>query len=263
MKIAVRLDDITPDMDWERFFRFKALLDRYQVKPLIGVVPDNQDSNLMKNKMAGDGSFGSAGGGKAPEDFWPYVKALEKEGWVIAMHGLHHVYSTKKGGLFPLNNFSEFAGVSFEKQREMLAEGKRRLADKGIDTDIFMAPAHSYDANTLKALKETGFSSLTDGFGNGPYSWRGMKFYPISFHLGRTLKKSRGYSTMVVHTDTVSPEDLKRYERYLESKGSQWISYREYLAQPGRKRGIPGRCLEYFLAKGKYWMARVRQLGRR
>ena len=29
MKIAVRLDDITPDMDWERFYVFKALLDKY------------------------------------------------------------------------------------------------------------------------------------------------------------------------------------------------------------------------------------------
>ena len=43
MKIAVRLDDITPDMDWEGFLRFKALLDRYQVKPLIGVIPQNRD----------------------------------------------------------------------------------------------------------------------------------------------------------------------------------------------------------------------------
>ena len=39
MNITVRLDDITPDMDWERFYKFKALLDQYQVKPLIGVVP--------------------------------------------------------------------------------------------------------------------------------------------------------------------------------------------------------------------------------
>ena len=46
MKVAVRLDDITPDMDWERFLKFKELLDRYQVKPLIGVVPENRDENL-------------------------------------------------------------------------------------------------------------------------------------------------------------------------------------------------------------------------
>ena len=58
MKIAVRLDDITPDMDWESFLRFKELLDRYQVKPLIGIVPDNQDEHLK----------GSDKG--RPEDFW-------------------------------------------------------------------------------------------------------------------------------------------------------------------------------------------------
>ena len=51
MKITVRLDDITPDMDWERFLKFKALLDRYQVKPLIGVVPDNRDENLVKKEL--------------------------------------------------------------------------------------------------------------------------------------------------------------------------------------------------------------------
>lgn len=266
MRIAVRLDDITPDMDWERFFRFKALLDCYQVKPLIGVVPDNRDENLMKARppeAAGnrkDGKALPAGGGKEkiPEDFWAYVKELKKQGWVIAMHGLHHVYSTDKGGLFPLNNFSEFAGVPYERQKEMLMEGKRRLAEKGIDTDIFMAPAHSYDNHTLRALKEAGFTCLTDGFGSMPYYWKGLKFYPISFQLGSTLKKSQGYSTMVVHTDTVSEEDLKRYKGYLESKESQWISYREYLAQPGKKRGILGRWKEYILAKGKYFLVKLK-----
>ena len=46
MRIAVRMDDITPDMDWQKFDRFKALLDSYGVKPLIGVVPDNKDEKL-------------------------------------------------------------------------------------------------------------------------------------------------------------------------------------------------------------------------
>ena len=54
MNITVRLDDITPDMDWERFYKFKALLDQYQVKPLIGVVPDNRDE-LLKGNFRHDG----------------------------------------------------------------------------------------------------------------------------------------------------------------------------------------------------------------
>ena len=51
LKIAVRLDDITPDMDYEKFNRMKQILDTYQIKPLIGVVPFNKDSNLKKNPV--------------------------------------------------------------------------------------------------------------------------------------------------------------------------------------------------------------------
>lgn len=251
MKIAVRLDDITPDMDWERFFKFKALLDRYQVKPLIGVVPDNRDENLVKIKQDKVEK-------EIPEDFWKYVKHLQREGWVVAMHGYQHVYSTKKGGIFPLNNFSEFAGISFERQKEMLTEGKKVLTQKGIETDIFMAPAHSYDKKTLKALKETGFNILTDGFGDLPYEWKEMKFYPISFQLSRVFKKKNGYSTMVVHTDTVSDEDLERYESYFMKPNAEWISYKEYLKQEPVKCSFFGRGKEFFMAKGKHLLMKLR-----
>ncbi len=246
MKIAVRLDDITPDMDWERFLKFKALLDKYQVKPLIGVVPDNRDENLKGTQLG------------APENFWAYVKELQKEGWTVAMHGYRHIYSTDKGGNFPLNNFSEFAGKPLEEQKRMLAEGKRLLADKGVETDMFMAPAHSYDNNTLQALKSAGFSKLTDGFGKKPYRWKGMVFYPISFKLSNTLKKKNGYSTMVVHTGTVSEEELIQYEKRFRMKEVKWISFEEYLNVPAAQRGIWGRGIEFLMAKGKYLIGKLR-----
>lgn len=246
MKIAVRLDDITPDMDWKRFLAFKEILDRHQVKPLIGVVPDNQDRNL---KGIQDG---------APEDFWAYVKELQEKGWCVAMHGFRHIYCTRKGGLFPLNNFSEFAGLSFEEQNEKLAGGKRILKEKGIETDLFMAPAHSYDNNTLKALKANGFKGLTDGFGDCPYRWKGLIFYPISFQFGRTLKKQQGYSTMVVHTGTIKEEELQRYEDYFNRKDAEWISFEEYRKLSPVERRMPGRCREFLMAKGKYLLMKLR-----
>lgn len=246
MKIAVRLDDITPDMDWESFLRFKELLDRYQVKPLIGVVPDNQDENL---KGSDKGS---------PGDFWTYVRELQKQGWVVAMHGYQHIYITGKGGLFPLNNFSEFAGISYEKQRQMLEKGKAHLKEKGIETELFMAPAHSYDQNTLKALRDTGFRALTDGFGKCPYEYKGLTFYPISFRLSSTLKKKDGYSTMVVHTGTTTEKELERYEEYFKREDAEWISYGEYLGVKTVKRKILGRCKEFLMAKGKHWMVRFK-----
>lgn len=241
MRIAIRMDDITPDMDWKKFGEFKALLDEYQVKPLIGVVPDNRDRNLNKDKKR--------------EDFWLRVGEWQKSGWVIAQHGYRHVYTQKSGGCFPLNHFSEFAGLKPEEQKRMLSEGKRLLASHGIETDIFMAPAHSYDKHTLQALRELGMTKLTDGFGRRPYRYRGITFYPISFHLGSSLKRKNGTTTMVIHTNTMNEGDMKRYRRIFETQ--EMISYTEYLEMQPVRRGLFGHIGEYMLASFKRIMVKM------
>ena len=234
MKIAVRLDDITADMDWEKFRRLEKLLDENQIAPLIGIVPDNQDLNLMRN---------------APlSDFDRQIKTWEAKDWVLAMHGWKHIYTTKKGGLFPLNNFSEFAGVSKEKQREMIYDGKEKLQKIGVVTDIFMAPAHSFDKNTLTILKEAGFQCITDGFGNRPYEWKGLKFFPIAFQKNKDIEKSEGYTTLVFHTNTMNEQDFLNFEKMLKEHKNDFISYKEYLAVPAEKQNVVGRVREYGMA---------------
>ncbi len=172
MKITVRLDDITPDMDWERFLKFKALLDRYQVKPLIGVVPDNRDENLVKKELSAEEK-------KLSEGFWEYIKALKEDGWVIAMHGFRHIYSTKKGGCFPLNNFSEFAGLPFARQQEMLTEGKEILHEKGIPMiKIHGKPFGRQDSGRLRTDLE-----------KSPTGMPGLIFIPFPFGSGAPLKR--------------------------------------------------------------------------
>ena len=42
-KISFRLDDIAENMDWEKFLSLKELLSNYDVKPIIGVIPNNED----------------------------------------------------------------------------------------------------------------------------------------------------------------------------------------------------------------------------
>ena len=247
MQIAIRMDDITPQMDWERFLTFKAILDEYQIKPLLGIVPDNYDSQLNTNTQE-----------EHPE-FWSYMRELQSQGWILAMHGYRHMYSTQKGGLFPLNNFSEFAGLPFAEQREMIADGKRILNEKGIMTDIFMAPAHSYDINTLKALIEAGFTKMTDGFGKAPYQYRGMTFYPISFKMSSSLKQKEGTTTMVIHAATMTDADMQRVRGYLAQTGSiQWISYEDYLKMPALKRTAIGGAWEHIVAKMKFYLVRMR-----
>ena len=151
----IRLDDITPDMDWERFNRVKQILDKYQIRPLIGVVPDNKDENLHK--------------GDNKEDFWNTIRALQSDGWAVAQHGTYHCYETQNAGILRINPFSEFAGLSYEEQLRKVQDGRRILEQNGIVTDIFMAPGHTYDNNTLKALYECGFRVITDGLFHKPY----------------------------------------------------------------------------------------------
>ncbi len=244
MKIAVRMDDITPDMNWENFSFFQNLFEQTGITPLLGIVPENRDAKLSP---------------EAPrKDFDIRMKELEKKGYCFAMHGCYHVYTTKCGGRFPLNSYSEFAGLPYDKQKELLAYGKEKLKEYGIETDIFMAPAHSYDDNTLKALKELGFNKITDGFGKVPYMEKGITFYPISFLLSRSFKQKKGVTTMVIHANTVTEADKKRYEQIFRDYGKNMISYAEYLKINPVKRTIPGRVREYLLAKSKYMLVNIK-----
>lgn len=236
MKIAIRLDDITADMDWNKFLRFKDLMDKYEVRPLLGIVPDNHDPKLKVDPPR--------------EDFWEYLRERrDKDGWVLCMHGCHHIYTTDKGGMLPLNRQSEFAGVPYEEQRDLLRKGKSILEQHGVETDLFMAPAHSYDLNTLMALRSLGFTGLTDGFGTAPYLYSELVFYPISYRKSDSLKKEQGITTFVVHCNTLEDKDFQAYEEIFRNQ--KMVSYREMLETDAVRRGTLGRQKEYLMALAK------------
>lgn len=145
----IRFDDLCPNMDWDMWDKADQILRQYSVKPLIGVVPDCKDPelNLMEER----------------KDFWEYIKALQKEGYIVAMHGYQHIYDKQCRGMINTGYNTEFAGHSYKVQYEKIKNGKRILMEHGIWTDIFFAPSHSYDDNTLKALHECGFKYISDG----------------------------------------------------------------------------------------------------
>ena len=248
MKIAVRLDDINPGMDLARFERFRSLLSAHGIRPLIGVVPDSRDRSLMRTKTP-----------MTKEDFFAFVRECrDKDGWTIVMHGVTHVYTGTDGGIFPLNRQTEFAGLSVTAQKQMLAHGKRILEENGIRTDLFMAPAHSFDRATLSALKETGFTGVTDGFGRFPYERDGLVFYPIAVAKGRALKDRRdGAVTFVVHTATMTDAETAFYERLLQEK--HLVSFDEVLAMKPVSRSRAGHLAEYLTARTKRFLVQRRR----
>lgn len=249
MKIAVRMDDITPDMDWKSFEAFTGMFARYGITPLLGIVPSNEDPKLkIQNPEPG---------------FAEKMKELQKRGYVLAMHGCHHLYSTKKGGLFPLNPQSEFAGVPEEKQRRLLEEGKDILEKQGIYTDIFMAPGHTLDRTTVKILRELGFSYVTDGFGRRPYRRDGMTWLPISFLRRLCFSDREGITTLVIHANRSTERELQNYEAMFSANRDRFVPYSEFFAWEPAKQSVLARAQEYSMALLKQWAARIKRALRR
>ena len=46
--LIIRFDDIAPNMNWFYMDKCEKLLEKYNIKPVLGVISNNQDENLLK-----------------------------------------------------------------------------------------------------------------------------------------------------------------------------------------------------------------------
>ncbi|MCR4651644.1 MAG: DUF2334 domain-containing protein [Lachnospiraceae bacterium] len=243
MKTVIRIDDINECMNWDKFDRVRLILEEADIAPLIGIVPYNEDDNIC--------------GGIRREDYVDYLQELVSKGWHIALHGYNHRYTTKKGGLFPLNDFSEYAGLPYEQQATMIEEGLKRLKELGLETDIFMAPAHSYDRNTLRALTDKGIRYVTDGFGSQPYEYKGLIFLPILKRSGDAISDREGISTLVLHTNTMTDEEIDNFGKKIRDHRDRFTDYDEIRSAAPVRRGRLSGIIEYIEALTKRTLVKI------
>ena len=214
MKIAFRLDDITPNMDMQKFHKAHEIFAKADIKPLIGVVPDCRDELLHYDEKK--------------SDFWKLVQVLQEEGWIVAQHGYQHVYVTKDSGMLGINPFSEFAGLSFEEQLNKIKKGKGILKENNIKSQIFMAPGHTYDENTLKALVECGFLWVTDGYTSQSVNYKNICFIPC-----RNERKAakKGINTICLHTNLMEESDFIDLENRIKKNEGEYVDYQVLLEE--------------------------------
>ena len=202
-KLILRLDDACPKRDIEKWNRIEALLDAYGVKPLVGVIPHCKDPSFDKY----------------PEDldFWnKRVQNWKKKGWVLAMHGYEHVFHTKDTGINPVNNYSEFAGLSIDVQRDKIRKAINILKTHNIEPQVFFAPAHSFDKNTLEALKkESSIRVISDVPANKSFSRYGMTFVPQQSGKVRALPFA--VQTFCYHPNNMNEDAFIELESFLKS----------------------------------------------
>lgn len=212
-KYIFRLDDICKNMNWDNYSRVKSILLENNVKPIIGVIPNNKDKEFLKYP-------------KCNYDFWDEINKLQNlEGWSIALHGYTHVYESEDSGILRINNRSEFAGLSKEKQNKKIKKGIQVFEDKKIRIDAFMAPAHSFDKITIECLKENGINVITDGYGLYPYYEEDVLFVPQLF--SRPRKMPFGIYTWCLHTNSMSDKVIDELEIFIKDNKESIICFSE------------------------------------
>ena len=235
----IRLDDACPTMDAKKWKRMEAMLDAYGVKPMVGVIPANND----RKQMIDDADSG----------FWNKVKVWEKKGWAIALHGYDHCFISDAGmkGLNPLWKRSEFAGVSLEVQKEKIRKGVSVFRENGIEPKYFFAPAHTYDENTLQALREeSSIRIISDTIATEPYRKDDFVFIP---QLGGRCSEMKlpGVWTFCLHPSAMKEEDFLATEKFLHVHKDEVLGFDQLNLTKLKGKNLISRLLSwaYFIRR--------------
>ena len=215
--ILIRFDDIAENMNWQLMDRCEHLFEKYNIKPVVGIIPFNQDNELLAYPKR--------------DNFWEIVNKWKSQNWEIAIHGYTHIYdkATNKKDYFNYGGKSEFFGHTIEDQVKKIKEGLKIFHEHQIKIRVFYAPNHTYDENTFKALKICGINQVIDGYGLTPYEENDIKFIPQLFYKLVTLPY--GIQTTQIHLNYWDDKDYKKFEVFVEKNSEQIISYDQALSK--------------------------------
>jgi len=203
-KYLFRLDDASPFADSKKWKAIEDIFQRYEILPIVAVIPDNKDPGLMYQQ--------------SDSNFWKRVRGWDNRGWEIAMHGYQHVFHKVRHmqNVIPFYNRSEFSGLSLLEQEEKIRRSREIFLENGLNPKVWVAPGHAFDYNTLQALaNETNIKIVSDGISLFPYYKREFCFLPQQ--LWSIKKKNFGLWTVCLHPDTMSEEEINELELQLSS----------------------------------------------
>jgi len=209
-RYIIRFDDITPGMAWSKFLPLKKELEGLGVKSILGVVPECLDESLAIEAV--------------DDNFFDYIRRWQGYGDAILQHGTHHLYKTTSSGILKINNNSEFAGCSYKEQYQLLKKGKNILESEECWQPYFMAPSHSFDKNTLKALSELGFAAISDGYGFFPYKLLNIVLVPQLF--SKPFRLLPGISTICIHINNMSDSEIKKLLVFVSKHKDRFVDFK-------------------------------------
>jgi hypothetical protein len=210
-RYLLRFDDLCPTMDKMQWSRFARLIAEFHLKPILAIVPDNRDPELVL--------------ADPDPDFWQHMRDLKATGATIGLHGYQHRCTGQGGGLIPLHRQTEFAGIAQETQRLWIKKGLEILSGCALTPEIWVAPRHGTDEATLAVLRDLGLSVISDGFAEAPFRDDGVLWIPQQ--LWAPVKKKSGVWTICLHANTASDALCDDLRQFLSDFAGQFTSVDE------------------------------------
>jgi predicted deacetylase len=200
--LLIRMDDVAENMNWTLMDKCELLFDKYEIKPLLGVIPINQDPELLQFPKN--------------SSFWEKVKDWKNKGWEVTMHGCNHLYTQKsdKKDIFNYGGNSEFYGLDYSSQLNKIQIGLQEFKKRNIKVRSFFAPNHIYDKNTLKALKDSNIKIIIDGYGLFPYYKNEILFIPQLFY--KEIFLPFGIQSTQMHINNWNNKNYSNFEKFIK-----------------------------------------------
>jgi len=239
----LRFDDLCPTVSRSRWEQFLPLIQEFRIKPILAVVPDNKDQDLLR--------------ADPNPEFWQQMRDLEAAGATIALHGYRHLCRSKGKSLVPLHKHSEFAGLPADTQRQWILAGLHILRGHGLAPRVWVAPRHGFDRHTLRVLRDEGIELVSDGLARVPFTREGLTWIPQQ--LWEPAEKSKGLWTICVHPNAMRGSKVEKLHNFLRKHAAQFTSVEKVVAQfhPARLT-TPERVYE-FLSEWRIRASRMRK----
>ncbi len=183
--VIFRFDDIHPFMEYEAFELIESLSNLCPASIMLCVIPENKDKSLIKSILP-------------IPDFWNKLLLIESRGVTIGLHGLEHKLKFSRKSLLSVSMQSEFTGLKYSSQKQMILKGLSILRKKGLNPKFFAAPAHGFDKNTLKVLNDINFKNISDGFTRNVCIKDGLTWIPLKSWKPST-KFFGSFNTVCLH----------------------------------------------------------------
>jgi predicted deacetylase len=232
-RYLIRLDDACDTMDRRKWRLIEEVFDRHAIRPIVAVVPDNQDPALVFDSQ--------------DDGFWKKVRAWQAKGWSVAMHGHTHVMqATRSPLLVPFYQRSEFAGLEFGAQKAKIGAAWRHFLAEGVKPEIWVGPAHSFDLLTLRALREeTSINVVSDGIALDTYFEH--EFYWIPQQLWRMARRSTGLWTVCLHPNDMTESAIAALDSLIGTEFRRQIVGRADVQLRKRRKSLLGAAYhQYF-----------------